>query len=264
MRNISAVENPEKIRYRLPRGLVLRVIWDVIKNNSRDIFSDWHRAINHLADKIRVLGKSNIPRDGAFLITCNHYSRPGLGAWWGGLAITAAIAEQLESPEDQSIHWVMTSAWTYPRGDWRRWILTPVSRQLFCRLANMYHFIAMPPMPPDPSETVARTVAVLRTVKLARQLSTTGGVIGLAPEGQDHPGLLGEPPIGVGNFVAMLVQAGMGVLPVGVQHKNGYLYISFGPVYTISIPPDRRIRDAVVSDLVMSRIREQIQIILDL
>lgn len=264
MANILAVENTENIRYRLPIRLVLEVIGDVIKNNSRDIKRDGHAAINHLAEKIGVLGKSNIPANGAFLVTCNHYSRPGLGAWWGGLAITAVIAEQLESPEDQSIHWVMTAAWTYPQGDWRRCILTPISRQLFSRLATMYRFIAMPPMPPDPSETVARMGAVFRTVKLARQLSKTGGVIGLAPEGRDYPGMVGEPPVGAGNFIAMLAQAGLRVLPVGVQEKSGYLYLSFGPVYTISILPDRQFRDAYVSDLVMSHIREQIQVIRDL
>ena len=75
-------------------------------------------------------------------------------------------------------------------------------------------------MPPDPSEVEARALGVLQTVRLARRLAQGGGMVGLAPEGRDVPEGLGQPPEGAGQFIALLVRAGLPVLPRSTHLLN--------------------------------------------
>jgi hypothetical protein len=79
-------------------------------------------------------------------LTINHYARPGFHAWWLALALSAVV------PTD--VHWIMTAAWTYSDG-FRARTVTPLSRWLFGRIAQVYGFTSMPPMPPDPKDVVA-------------------------------------------------------------------------------------------------------------
>ena len=113
-----------------------------------------------------------------------------------------------------------------------------------------------PPMPPAPDEVEARALAVRRTLRLARQLAPQGGMIGLAPEGRDTPEPVGDTPPGVGSFIALLVRAGLPVLPVGVSEPQGRLRIALGPCFEPEIPGDRSARDEVVSRQVMAAIAD--------
>ena len=82
-------------------------------------------------------------------------------------------------------------------------------------------------------------------------------MIGLAPEGRDYPGRVGEPPEGVGHFIALLVQTGWPILPVGVTEQQGRLRVSFGKPYSPDIPERRADLDSIVSQQVMSAIKQQ-------
>jgi 1-acyl-sn-glycerol-3-phosphate acyltransferase len=207
---------------------------------------------------LAVRGAENIPTRGPCLVACNHYSRPGFAAWWLALAISAAVAARRAPDADPEIHWVMTAAWTFPESGWRHRLLTPLTRWAFRRVAQVYGFVPMPPMPPDPREAEARARAVLRTVRLARRMAQEGGMIGLAPEGMDTPGGMGEPPAGAGRFVALLMEAGLPVLPVGVTEAEGRLRASFGPVFMPEVPPDRAEQDRAVTEQVMDAIAGQL------
>ena len=116
----------------------------------------------------------------------------------------------------------------------------------------------MPPVPPHPDEVEARAAAVRQTVRMARRAAREGGMVGLAPEGQDLPGRLGQPPKGAGLFLALLVAAGLPVLPVGVAEEGGRLRVSFGPVFIPAIPERRAERDQEVSRQVMAAISRQL------
>jgi hypothetical protein len=83
-------------------------------------------------------------------------------------------------------------------------------------------------------------------------------MVGLAPEGMDTPGSLGEPPEGAGKLVALLVEAGLPVLPVGVAESAGQLRVSFGPVFVPQIPPERAERDREITRQVMGAIGGQL------
>lgn len=247
------------IRYRLPVRVVAGSLWAALTLQPRALARDACMALARLRPPLQVDGKENVPAHGPVLVTCNHYSRPGFATWWLALAIAAAVAAQRAPDADPEIHWLMTAAWTFPESAWRRRLLTPLTRWAFRRVARVYGLITTPPMPPDPREAEARALAALRTVRLARRMAQRGGMIGLAPEGMDTPEGLGQPPEGAGKFVALLVEAGLPVLPVGVIESGGRLRVSFGPPFLPEIPPDRAERDRAVMDQVMGAIATQLR-----
>lgn len=255
--------------YRLPPRFVPAFAWGVATLRSRSFAQDANLALTGLHPELDIRGKEHIPPEGPCLVTCNHYSRPGFAAWWLAFSISAAVAAQRLPTADPEIHWVITGAWTFPDSRWKHRFLTPISRWVLDRVARMYGFVSMPPMPPDPGEVGSRARAVRQTLRLARQAARDGDMIGLAPEGRDVGPGLGEPPRGAGVFIGLLVQAGLPVLPVGISEQDGRLRLSFGPTYEPSVPHTplgtggvgpaaRALRDRVVSQQVMDAIARQL------
>ncbi|MBN1178304.1 MAG: 1-acyl-sn-glycerol-3-phosphate acyltransferase [Anaerolineae bacterium] len=242
--------------YRLPRRVGVGVLWAALAGRERSFARDAQVALTGLCPPLAVVGAEHVPARGPCLVMCNHYSREGFAAWWIALAIGAAVAAQRAPGADPETHWVMTAAWTFPDSPWRRRYLTPLTRWAFRRVARVYGFVTMPPMPPAPHEVAARAAAVLQTVRMARRLARTGGMVGLAPEGMDVPGGVGEPPAGVGRFVALLVEAGLPVLPVGVTEACGRLQVAFGAPFVPHVPAERAEQDRAVAAQVMGAIRE--------
>jgi len=248
---VDTLFKPYPLPYRILGGLV----WSASTLRPRSFARDAQVAVAGLRPQPEVCGAEHVPPHGPGLVVCNHYSRPGFDAWWLALAITAAVAAHRAPGADPEIHWVMTAAWTFPESPWRHRLLTPLTRRAFERVARVYGFVTMPPMPPEPREMEARAAAVLRTVRLARRAACAGGMIGLAPEGRDLPGGLSQPPEGAGEFMALLVQAGLPVLPVGVAEPDGRLRVSFGPPCVPDIPSERNRRDQAVAQQVMAAIK---------
>ena len=253
--------------YALPRRLVAGLVWAALVQRPRSFAHDARWAVSSLHAPLQMSGAEHIPPRGPCLVACNHYTRPGLDAWWVALALSAAVAARRAPGADPEIRWVMSAVWTYPQSRWKRHTLTPLTRWAFARAARVYGFVPMPPMPPDPVEVEARAAAVLRTVRLARQIAPQGGMIGLAPEGRDVPGALGPLPKGAGAFIALLVEAGLPVLPAGVselgqadgrQTDAGRLRVSLGPLFQPQIPRDRAKRDAELARQVTAAISRQL------
>lgn len=195
---------------------------------------------------LRIEGeKPSIPDRGA-VIVANHYFSPTFRAWWIALALTAALEEE--------VHWVMAGAWTYPDA-LRAHLITPLTRTLFKRLAWIYGFTWMPPMPPAAHEAAARARAVREVLRHVAGESRP--VIGLVPEGGDTAaGDLALPPPGVGRFLLLLAAQGLPLFPAGVFESHGGLCLRFGPPLTLpfdeACPPevkDRRAADAVMRSI---------------
>jgi 1-acyl-sn-glycerol-3-phosphate acyltransferase len=248
------------LSYRLPRRLVVGLLWAALTLRRRSFAGDAQVAVTGIWPGPEVQGDEHVPPRGPCLVACNHYSRPGFDAWWLALAITAAVAARRDPGADPEVRWVMTAAWTFPESRWRHRVLTPLTRWAFRRVARVYGFVTMPPMPPDPGEVEARALAVRQAIRLARQAAQKGGMVGLSPEGQDVTGGLGRPPAGVGAFIALLAGTGLPLLPVGVTERRGRLCVSFGPPFVPQVPPDRRERDRAVADQVMDAIARQLQV----
>lgn len=214
--------------YSYPPANVFGLAGRVFFGGQRSFRVDGLACARRLGLALRLVGEEHLPAGGPCLITFNHYYRPGFRAWWMALALAAVVPAE--------IHFIMTGELTFP-GRWYAPLGRAGSRLLLQRLAKVYGFTLMPPMPPRPWEVEARARAV-RSV-LAYRRSHPQAIIGLAPEGGDHPpdGALAWPPPGAGRFVALLAGESP-IVPVGIYERQGALYLRFGPAYTLSLRPD--------------------------
>ena len=234
-------------RYRIPRRLIFAAAADLLRGSARSFSQDARLCVQAVRPPICYLGREQLPADPC-LITINHYRRPGFPAWWLALGVSAAVGEE--------IHWLVTSAWTFPGRSWAN-VGERVSRVLLKRLARIYAFSSMPPMPPRPEETQARAQAVRRLIESVRR--GQAGWIGIAPEGRDAPeGVLQPPPPGSGRFLLLLAGQGLLILPVGIYEAEGICTIRFGEPYRLEIAaglsPSQR--DARASQVVMQHLAE--------
>ena len=96
----------------------------------------------------------------------------------------------------------MTGAWVFLDG-WYEGLVGRLYRWLFRQIAGVYGFSNMTPIAPYSNEVEGRARSVRRILEYARRAPQP--VIGLAPEGRNHPGaVLGPLPPGVGRFIARL------------------------------------------------------------
>ena len=167
-----------------------------------------------------VSGSEYIPKSGPCLLVANHYTRPGFHSWWLGLSISALVPME--------VHWIVSAGWNFAGRQVSR-----ATRVLFPRMADVYGFTAMPPMPPDPDEVAERAIAVRRVLRYVR--SAPQPVVGLMPEGEDEKsGILQMPPPGSGRFMLQLAKLGLVVVPAGVVELAGSLCVRFGPHFTLN------------------------------
>lgn len=213
--------------YSYPPANVFGLAGRVFFGGRRSFRRDGLACVGRLRPPLRLLGEEHIPRRGPALLTFNHYYRPGFRAWWMALALAAVVPAE--------IHFIMTGELTFP-GRWYAPLGRAGSRLLLRRMAKVYDFTLMPPMPPRPWEVEARARAV--RAALAYRRAHPDALLGLAPEGGDHPPLgdLTWPPPGAGRFVALLAE-GNPVIPVGIYEAGGSLCLRFGAAYTLNSPP---------------------------
>jgi len=228
----------------------LFLCWDVLRGKSRSFGADAAKLLRFLRPQPEIEHAHLIPSEGPFVAVTNHYCRQGLGAWWSVLVIGQAIARW--RPELGEVRWVMTNQWTY-QDPIRSRLVTPLTRWLFRRIARVYGFIPMPPMPPHPLQVEERAQAVRRALALAQG----GAIIGLAPEGRESgDGSLLDPPVGAGRFLLLLAKAGLPILPVGVAERDGTLTASFGEPFVLDGQPGLKKpqQDQRASETVMAAI----------
>jgi hypothetical protein len=209
--------------YSYPKQAVAGLILDALLGHHRSFAADARSCVKLVHPGLRLLGLDSIPSTAPFVITPNHYYRPGYGSQWTALAISASIQAE--------VHWIMTGELTFP-GQWYAPLARPMARFVLKRIARAYRFSTMPPMPPRPRDLAARVAAVRNVLRFAER--TRDAVIGLAPEGGDRPGgRLSMPPSGLGRFCLRLAAAGFQFLPVGVYECDGALTLNFGSVYKL-------------------------------
>lgn len=232
--------------YSIPSALIVSIAWSWIWLRKRSFRED-ARAIlanHHPAPQFTAL--ENIPSSGAFLVTFNHYYRPGFNVMFLAMALASALPPRAG--------FVMTGELTYP-GKWYAPLGKPVSRIVLKRLAQLYGFIHMPPMPPRPGD-VAERAASVRT-SLSWLENKTDPILILAPEGADQPGgRLSRPPSGAGRFISLLAARGMEILPAAGWEQADCLCVRFGRPYSLNVPKqsNRGEFDRATSDTVMRSI----------
>jgi hypothetical protein len=245
-------------RYAFPPGILPPILMSVLLGRRRSFQADSRRLVRGISKLVVVEDSPNLyplpgpegesPPTRGWLVTMNHFHRPGFGVWW----IPIAIASRL--PVD--MRWVMAGAWTYP-DPIRSRTLTPLSQWIFSRIAHAYNFFNMPPMPPRPWEVAERARAVRRVLAWVRVAEQP--VLGFAPEGMDPPpGQMIMPPSGVGRFIGHLANCGLAILPVAGYEQGDALCLRFGKPYRLSpTSPGRRPElDAQVCGEVMRAIAD--------
>jgi 1-acyl-sn-glycerol-3-phosphate acyltransferase len=224
--------------------LYFSILFSFIFVRKRVIRADSRILIAHYNPTPEIRDSDLIPQTGPFLVTLNHYSRPGFFILWAAVAISAAL------PRPST--WLMTSAWTdRTRGVDR--LRTWLSRIIFERLAEMYGMVTMPPMPPVPGDSAERALSIRRL--LHRMRADKDAIVCIAPEGMDFPdGKLGIPHPGTGKLLLQIANKTHRVLPVGVFEDDGRLVIRFGKPYFFTLPDGANDVDRAASDEVMHRI----------
>jgi hypothetical protein len=216
-----------KPRYSYPLYTFAGFVRDILLLRRRDFHKDAKACIEHLNPPLNVLGREYIPQHGPCVVTVNHYHREGFHAQWLPLAVAALVPVPM--------HWIMTGEFMYD-GKWYQKIASSASRILLKRIAHIYGFTNMPPMPPrekDVQERAASVRAVLEYIHRAKN-----PVIGLAPEGYDQPaGILTGPAPGLGRFGVLLSKAGLRFCPVGAYEADGIFHIHFGETYALNVAP---------------------------
>jgi hypothetical protein len=253
---VTPQEKRPCLRYQYPVPLVLRVGCSVLLGARRSFAADAARLYRTIAPSPRVEGLEQVPPEGGLVVVFNHYHSPSFASWWNAVAITTAIASVRPLAAREST-WLMTGAWTYP-DRLRQRLITPLTERAFARIAQVYGFVAMPPMPPRPHEVEARARAVRRALAIACRPQPR--LIGISPEGRDSPDAsLIEPPHGAGRFL-LLLAASLPILPAGVFEEGPQLTVRFGPPFTLQAPAGLGAdeRDAWASERVMLAIAEQL------
>jgi hypothetical protein len=233
-------------RYGFPPGLVAGLAFSTVFGLQRSFREDAVRCIGRLKPSLRVSGKEHIPQHGSCVITVNHYHRPGFGAEWLALGISAFLPCEM--------HWIMTAEWTAP-GKWYEPIKATYSRLLLKYLSRVYGYTSMPPMPPRPQDLEARAGSVRAVLEYAKRHPDF--VLGLAPEGADQAGgKLSRPAPGVGRFALLLTGLGSVFVPVGAYEADGAFCLRFGPDYRLSVPPGSSTdeKDHAAAEVIMKKI----------
>lgn len=212
-------------KYGYPLEVVVGLAFCTILGLRRSFREDAVRCIGRLKPSLQVTGKENIPQNGPCVISVNHYYRPGFGAEWLALGISAVVPREM--------HWIMTAEWTAP-GKWYEPIKGAYSRLLLKYLSRVYGYTTMPPMPPRPKDVEERARSVRAALEHARRHPDF--MLGMAPEGANQAGgKLSMPAPGAGRFALLLAGLGAVFVPVGAYEESGAFCLRFGPAYTLEV-----------------------------
>lgn len=233
--------------YRFPVSYILRFILAMLLGQQRNLGEDIKGTLMSARPQARILGAEEIPREGPFVLVANHYERPGLKVFWGGMLVSTAVFDRRQ--HHRNLHWLMTSEWY----NYRLAGVIPVPvwllRWLFRRIAAVYGLVIVP----RARERVLGRAAAMRTI--LGVIQSQGEPIALFPEGVGGETLVEAMP-GTGLFLHALSRRGIPLLPVGIFEEEGALTARFGPTFRIEFPQEapREERDRLAREQVMAHI----------
>ena len=237
-------------RYPSVNPTVLKcILWRMI-GRSRSFKADAQRLCAQVRPGIHYKGLENIDLPRPFVITANHFARPGFSTAWIALSLSAALPGE--------VTWIMSNQWLF-KGNPLAFIVRPLMRFVLKGINNAYSFVPMPTMIGGYSTPQERTSGVREAIRRMRENPRC--ILGITPEGMDSPtGGLALPPAGVGRFLLHLQQMGVTMLPASVYEQQGILYVRFGESYQLEPPsglPPAEV-DMVIRKAVMGKIAELI------
>lgn len=212
--------------YSLPPDFIAGVVLHLLAGRPRSFRRDAIRLLSRRGSSVQITGLPRVCAAEKYIVTVNHYTRPGFPAWWIALVLSAFL--------EQDVHWIMTDSWKM-EGRWYGGLVRKITRSLFARLAKMYGFSTTPPMPLSPDDSAGRGDSVRRIFSHVRQHSPA--VVGYVPEGRDFAdSRLGWPPYAAGRFVYHIKRLGYHILPVGLYEEERQLCVHIGQPYNLGEP----------------------------
>jgi 1-acyl-sn-glycerol-3-phosphate acyltransferase len=235
------------VNYGFRAGFVVsRVMAGVFGRRPRPFAEDARLALKRYRGRVVVAGIEHLPARGPLIIASNHYQRPGLGAEWTAIAISALVAERIAGADVRWMHTDGGNGYTL----FGRYPVPSAIAVRFLRWASArYGFL------PVASNDVAVRAPMLR--EAYRLLHRERGLVGIMPEGGNagEDGTMGPSKPGAGPALAWLAGGAVPVVPVAVHDaEDGTLVVAFGAPF---VPPRRN--EAEVSwveltDAIMRRI----------
>ncbi|TAK67255.1 MAG: hypothetical protein EPO22_03090, partial [Dehalococcoidia bacterium] len=141
--------------YEVPRRMLLGFARDLIIGRRRSFARDGRAVLDANAVPRRIDGVEHIPREGAFVVVMNHYSRRGLRPYHCAYAVSATVAEV--RPDRTEIRWAFASE-MYGQRIGPLPIPLWLVRWVFGRVAVVYDLVVVPRR----EELVAERAAALR------------------------------------------------------------------------------------------------------
>jgi hypothetical protein len=231
-------------QYRASLANKLRAFLYIAAGRPRSLARDAFFALREAPVPPIVRGLDHIPTRGPFVVTANHYERPGLWMLWGALAISDLVL--VRAGEDT--HWIAIEQWESLSVAGIS-IPPEATRVVFERTFRTYDLLAMPP----PDAPAAPRAASMRA---AAGMIRAGRIIGLMPEGDVGP----TPELlpareGVGAFLLLLRAP---VVPIGLYEEDGRFVVHAGEPFTLTPPRDlpKDGRDRWARTRVMTAIRD--------
>src|SRR3990172_10334444 len=105
---MAAERQPDE-RYRLRYSYFFRFLLATLLGRRRDLAPDINAILERFRPPPRIIDDHHVPPEGPFVLVANHYERPRLRVYCGGMAITAAVYGRRRSP--RNLRWLMTSEW---------------------------------------------------------------------------------------------------------------------------------------------------------
>ncbi len=249
------MDNSSPPRYAYPYRLLLIPALKVLFGIPSSISRDSAAMLTGARPTPRVLNTENIPPDAPFVLTLNHYDRPGLAAWWGPATIICAIAAR-RTREPRDLRLAVAREWWYPRGLGRA-VKQPLTRWFFGQIAKTYGMFQLPPVIDSTEYRGEGALAIRRALALTRGDQPQS--VGLAPEGRTGENqALCKPPEGAGLFLLMLTHETIPILPAGIYEDDTdrVLTVRFGAPFQLCVPRGmpREERDAQAARQVMVQI----------
>ena len=218
------------VTYRVPLGfLATRVLGSVLRREARPFVEDAQVAFQKYRPRVVVVGLEQLPASGPLLVVSNHYQRPGMGAEWTGIALSALLAEAMPAAD---IRWMHTDGKKGYRIFDRYRVPGAIAGCFMGWLSRRYGFL------PVGSVDVAVRAPMLRAAY--RLLHQERRVVGIMPEGGNahDDGSMGQAKPGAGASLAWLSAGSVPVVPVAVHDaEDGTLVVTFGAPF---LPTPRR------------------------